>query len=121
MRLWGQQRIFSRRERTILWTVCVLICAASVFLTIGFDVSRAQRDFMRQASLLHEAISQRLGSLDVVLVSLVGMHHASDALSQAQFSTFAQELLGAYPSGRSSCSIKHPRKTCQHSSRRCVM
>jgi CHASE domain len=75
----------------------VLICAAFVFVTVGFDVSRAKRDFMRQASLLHEVISQRLGSLDVVLISLVGMHHASDALSQAQFSTFAQELLGAYP------------------------
>ena len=52
---------------------------------------------MQQASLVHEAISQRLGSLEAVLVSLVGLHHASDELSQAQFTAFTQELLGAYP------------------------
>ena len=42
-------------------------------------------------------MTQRLGSLEAVLVSLAGLHHASDDLSQAQFSAFAQELLGAYP------------------------
>jgi PAS domain S-box-containing protein len=75
----------------------VLVCLISVFLTVGFEVSRAEREFMRHASLVHEALSQRLGSLEAVLVSLVGLHHASDALSAAQFTAFAQELLGAYP------------------------
>jgi two-component system sensor histidine kinase/response regulator len=97
MRYWEQRPVFSRRERAVVWTVSVLVCLVSVFLTVGFAVSRAERGFMRHASLVHEALSQRLGSLEAVLVSLVGLHHASDALSGAQFTAFAQELLGAYP------------------------
>jgi PAS domain S-box-containing protein len=60
-------------------------------------MSRAERDFIQRAALVYEDLTQRLGSLEAVLVALAGLHHASDDLSQAQFSTFAQELLGAYP------------------------
>jgi two-component system sensor histidine kinase/response regulator len=97
MRFWQQQPVFSRGERAMFWMVSVLVCIASVLLTIWFQVSRAEGDFIRHASRAHEAISQRLGSLEAVLVSLVGLHHASDALNEAQFTAFAQELLGAYP------------------------
>ena len=97
MRFRGNQQVFSRRERIVFWTASLIICVASLLLMVWFGVSQAERDFMRQASIIHEAISQRLGSLKTVLVSLVGLHHASDALSQAQFSAFTQELLGAYP------------------------
>ena len=97
MRFWGNQQVFSRRERVLFWTASLIICVSSLLLTVGFEISQAERDFMQQASLVHEAISQRLGSLEAVLVSLVGLHHASDELSQAQFTAFTQELLGAYP------------------------
>jgi PAS domain S-box-containing protein len=97
MRDWEKQPVFGRWGRAVFWAASLLVCIISVLLTIGFDVSRAERDFRQQASLVHEAISQRLGSLEAVLVSLVGLHHASDALSEAQFTAFAQELLGAYP------------------------
>lgn len=79
MRDWEKQPVFGRWGRAVFWTASLLVCIISVLLTIGFDVSRAERDFRQQASLVHEAISQRLGSLEAVLVSLVGLHHASDA------------------------------------------
>lgn len=97
MRLMGKQQVFSRRERVLFWTASLLICVTALLLTIYFEISQARRDFMQRASRVHETISQRLGSLDAVLVSLVGLHHASDELSHAQFTSFTQELIGAYP------------------------
>ncbi len=97
MRFRRNQQVFSGRERIVFWTASLIICVASLLLTVWFGVSQAERDFMQQASLVHEAISQRLGSLEAVLVSLVGLHDARVGLRQAQFSAFSQELLGAYP------------------------
>src|SRR5215475_12839409 len=97
MRLLGKQTVFSRGEGIVLGMVSLLLCAVSVLLTLRFAVSRAERDFIQRAALVYEDLTQRLGSLEAVLVALAGLHHASDDLSQAQFSTFAQELLGAYP------------------------
>ena len=97
MRLLGRQTVFSRGEGIVLGLVSILLCAVSVLLTVRFAVSRAERDFIQRAALVYEDMTQSLGSLEAVLVALAGLHHASDDLSQAQFSTFAQELLGAYP------------------------
>jgi PAS domain S-box-containing protein len=97
MRLLGKQRVFSRGEGIGFGIVSILLCIVSVLLTVRFAISRAERDFMQRAASVYEDMTQRLGSLEAVLVALAGLHHASDDLSQAQFSTFAQELLGAYP------------------------
>ena len=97
MRLLGKQTVFSRGEGIVFGMVSILLCAVSVLLTVRFAISRAERDFLQRAALVYEDLTQRLGSLEAVLVALAGLHHASDDLSQAQFSTFAQELLGAYP------------------------
>ena len=92
-----KQRLFNRRERILCWTGGLLVCVCAILITVQFALSRAEGSFVQQASQIQEAITQRLGSLDAVLVSLASMHYASDALSQAQFTAFAQELLGAYP------------------------
>ena len=97
MRLPGKQPVFSRGEGIVFGMVSLLLCVVSVLLTVRFAISRAERDFMQRAASVYEDLTQRLGSLEAVLVALAGLHHASDDLSQAQFSTFAQELLGAYP------------------------
>jgi PAS domain S-box-containing protein len=97
MRLLGKQTVFRRGEGIVFGMVSILLCAVSVLLTVRFAISRAERDFIQRAALVYEDLTQRLGSLEAVLVALAGLHHASDDLSQAQFSTFAQELLGAYP------------------------
>ncbi|MGE3537974.1 MAG: response regulator [Candidatus Tectimicrobiota bacterium] len=97
MPLPGSTQVFSRRERLILGLIGLCCCLVTVGATFIFAVSRAERLFHQQAALVYEDLTQRLGSLEAVLVSLVGLHHASDHLEQAQFSAFAQELLGAYP------------------------
>ena len=91
-----KRRMFSRRELVLYWITGILVCAFSIFLVVWLNVSQAERDFEQQAATVQEAIAQRLGSLDAVLVSLVGLHQGSDALSQAQFTAFTQELLGSY-------------------------
>ena len=93
----GETAVFSRGEGIVFGMVSILLCVVSVLLTVRFAISRAERDFMQRAASVYEDLTQRLGSLEAVLVALAGLHHASDDLSQAQFSTFAQELLGAYP------------------------
>jgi PAS domain S-box-containing protein len=97
MRLLGKQTVFSRGEVVVFGTVSILLCVVSVLLAVRFAISRAEHDFMQRAASVYEDLTQRLGSLEAVLIALAGLHHASDDLSQAQFSTFAQELLGAYP------------------------
>jgi hypothetical protein len=54
----------------------------SVFVVLWLHVAQAERDFAQQAATVQEAIAQRLGSLDAVLLSLVRLHQASHALSQ---------------------------------------
>ena len=92
-----KHRLFNRRERLLCWTGGLLVGVCAILTTVQFALSRAEGSFVQQASQIQEAITQRLGSLDAVLVSLASLHYASDALSQAQFTAFAQELLGAYP------------------------
>ncbi|ETX01549.1 MAG: hypothetical protein ETSY1_06995 [Candidatus Entotheonella factor] len=90
-------RLHSRRERVGFWTVTILVCCLSPLGALWLELSQAHHAFRQQSSLIHEALSQRLANLDVILVSLVGLHHASDVLSTAQFSAFTQELLDSYP------------------------
>ncbi len=92
-----QERVSNRRQWVGFWAVTILVCCLSPLGVLWLDLSQAQRTFRQQASLIHEALSQRLASLDVILVSLVGLHHASDTLNSAQFSAFTQELLESYP------------------------
>lgn len=94
---WRRQHIFSLRERVLGWVVTGLACLVAVLVFLGFALTRAEREFMQQASQIHEAIAQRLGHVEVLLVSLTGLYHASDTVHQAQFTAFAQELLTAYP------------------------
>jgi PAS domain S-box-containing protein len=81
----------------IFWTVSLLFCATSVLFAAWFEATRTEREFRQQATMMHDGLAQRLGSLEAVLVSLVGLHHASDALDPAQFAAFVAEILQAYP------------------------
>ena len=107
-----KQRVFSRRERILCWTGALLVCVCATLVTVKFALSRAERSFVQQASHIQETLTQRLGNLEAVLVSLASLHYASDALSQAQFAAFAQELLGAYTYLGAIVFLTHtPRKT----------
>ncbi len=75
----------------------VLVCLSSLGGIIWFEALQAERAFRQRAATAHEAFSQRLASLEVILVSLSGLNQASDDLSPAQFAAFTHELLEAYP------------------------
>lgn len=92
MCLW-QQQVFSRGERVGLWVASVFICALCVYATVWIVVSQAKRELRQRAEAVHGAILQCLGSLEAVLVSLVGWHHANNTLNQVQFSVFTEDSI----------------------------
>lgn len=97
MRSRQPEQLFSRFEWALFCVASVLVCLLSLVGVIWFEASQAERAFHQQASAVHEAFSQRLGSLEVVLVSLGALHQDSDDLSSAEFAAFTHELLEAYP------------------------
>ena len=66
-------------------------------LTLQFALSHSDEEFHAKADLVYDEITRRYSTLEAVLTSLAGFHQASDKVSDVQFSTFAQELLNAYP------------------------
>lgn len=97
MRSSGKQPVFSRRELAMLWIASILVCCIAIFSIYSLMISRAEQDFMKQAAMVYETVSQRLSSLEAVLVSFVGLHHASDTVNQRQLATFAQHVRATYP------------------------
>ncbi len=98
--------VFSVRERVLLWLIGIILCLAAGVVSVFMDLSKAEREFTKQASLIQEVLSRRIGSLEVVLTALVGLHQASDEVADVQFSTFSEELLGPYPYIRSVLSLR---------------
>ncbi len=95
------QQLFSRVEWCLFCIVCVLVCLCSLGMVVWFEASQAERAFHQRAAMVHEAFSQRLASLEVILVSLGGLSQASGTLNSAQFAAFTHKLLDAYPYIRS--------------------
>jgi two-component system sensor histidine kinase/response regulator len=90
------QQLFSRFEWFVFCAVSVLVCLSSLGGVVWFEASRVERAFHQRAATVYEAFSQRLASLEVILVSLGGLNQASDDLNPAQFAAFTNELLDAY-------------------------
>ncbi len=96
MRLHQPEQLFSRFEWSLFCAASVLVCLLSLVGVVWFEASQAERAFHQQAAAVHEAFSQRVGSLEVILVSLGALNQASDDLSPAQFAAFTHEFLDAY-------------------------
>ncbi len=90
----------------LLWLIGIILCLAAGVVSVFMDLSKAEREFTKQASLIQEVLSRRIGSLEVVLTALVGLHQASDEVADVQFSTFSEELLDPYPYIRSVLSLR---------------
>lgn len=97
MRSLDPQHLFSRLEWFVFCAASVLVCLSSLGGVIWFQATQAEQAFHRRAGTVHELLSQRLASLEVILVSLSGLNQATDHLSPAQFAAFTHELLDAYP------------------------
>ncbi|MCM8881749.1 MAG: EAL domain-containing protein [Candidatus Thiodiazotropha sp.] len=55
------------------------------------------KGFTNKAWEVHRTVTQRISSLETVLISLVGLYHSSDFLRTAEQTSFSQEMLKAYP------------------------
>ena len=99
------QTTFTTQQHVLIWVVGIVLCMLAGLLTFKIALSHVQDDFQAKAELVYEEIARRYSTLEAVLTSLAGFHQASDNVSEVQFSTFAQELLSAYPYIRSAVSL----------------
>ena len=88
------------RSRKSYWLLNLLVLAVSalvVWWSIWVDVQQLKREHTAEVNRLDRQLTQRVNSLETVLISLGGLYHASDELNLAEMTGFSQELLRAYP------------------------
>gem|GEM_PF-6266521 len=91
------QYTYTPQQLLLAWVVGIVLCMFVGLLTIKIGLLYTEEEFRAKADLVHDEITRRYSTLEAVLTSLAGFHQASDSVSAVQFSTFAQELLNAYP------------------------
>ena len=91
------QYTYTPQQLLLAWVVGIVLCMFVGLLTIKVGLLYTEEEFRAKADLVHDEITRRYSTLEAVLTSLAGFHQASDSVSAVQFSTFAQELLNAYP------------------------
>jgi len=96
---------FTAQQHVLFWVVGIVLCMFVGLLALKIGLSRTEQAFQAKAELIYEEVTRRNSTLEAVLTSLAGFHQASDHVSEVQFSTFAQELLSAYPYIRSAVSL----------------
>lgn len=99
------QATFTSQQYVLFWVVGIVFCMLVGLLALNISLSRTEEGFEAKAERVYEEINRRYSTLEAVLTSLAGFHQASDHVSEVQFSTFAQELLSAYPYIRSAVSL----------------
>ncbi|WP_198263800.1 bifunctional diguanylate cyclase/phosphodiesterase [sulfur-oxidizing endosymbiont of Gigantopelta aegis] len=60
-------------------------------------LQRLNEDFKADVSNVNRTLGQQISSVETILISLTGLHHASDHLNQAELSSFSEQMLKAYP------------------------
>lgn len=83
-----------------------IVCMLATVMTVRIGLSLSQDEFQTQAGLIRDELTRRYSTLEAVLTSLAGFHQASDYVSEVQFSTFANELLSAYPYIRTALALR---------------
>ena len=74
----------------------VASCCAAAALGIWIDLNRAERLFQERAHAVYASLTQRIGSTDAALTSLVDLHHASEGLRSYEYTAFLTELLKSH-------------------------
>jgi signal transduction histidine kinase/ActR/RegA family two-component response regulator len=90
----------------LFWLLGIVICLLTGLLTLNVGLSHSEEEFQTKADIAYDEVMRRYSTLEAVLTSLAGFHQASDYVSDVQFSTFARELLNAYPYIRSTMSLR---------------
>jgi PAS domain S-box-containing protein len=68
-----------------------------VLLALWIGFSEDKLAFHQRAESLERSVAHRLGSIEAVLTSLVGLNQASDDFRSYEFSGMTREILTAYP------------------------
>ena len=98
--------VITNLQRLMFWLIGLVLCSIIGLWTLNLELSRTEHEFKTQANLVYDELTRRYSTLEAVLTALAGFHQASDHVSEVQFSTFAQELLNAYPYIRSAVSLR---------------
>lgn len=98
--------IATRMQKTLIWLIGISLCLITGYWTFKLEISHEENNFESQTNLVYDELTRRYSTLEAVLTALAGFHQASDNVSDVQFSTFAQELLNAYPYIRSAVSLR---------------
>ncbi|MGB5454863.1 MAG: ATP-binding protein [Gammaproteobacteria bacterium] len=93
-------------QLVLFWLLGIVICLLIGLLTLNIGFSHSREEFQNKADMAYDEIMRRYSTIEAVLTSLAGFYQASDYVSDVQFSTFAQELLNAYPYIRSTMSLQ---------------
>ena len=99
------QHSYTPQQLVLAWVVGFVLCLFVGLLAIKLGLSHSEEEFQAKADLVYEEITRRYSTVEAILTSLAGFHQASDHVSDVQFTTFAQELLNAYPYIRTAMSL----------------
>lgn len=75
----------------------IVFTILSLMLSLFLEYQRLNDDFKINVSDVNRLFTQQVSSIETILISLAGLHHASDNLNQAELSSFSEQMLKAYP------------------------
>jgi len=87
------------RYNYIFWTIISVLFISFMAITFSLmiDFQRINNEFKQDVTQVDRQFIQQISSLEIVLTSLAGLHHASDDLNMAELTSFSEEMLNAYP------------------------
>lgn len=89
--------LFRPWELLLFGLISLFVCGAIGGTAAWMDLDDAEKEFGREVDGIQNDLSQRFGSAEAVLTSLVGLQQASDDFNKHQFGALSRELLTAYP------------------------
>jgi PAS domain S-box-containing protein len=90
-------KLFRPWELLLFGFISLFVCSSIVGTATWIDLADAKKEFSREVDGIQSDLSQRFGSAEAVLTSLVGLQQASDDFNKHQFGALSRELLTAYP------------------------
>jgi len=93
----SRKQVFKGYRVAVLWLSVIAFSVLAAVFSVWNELRAINSEFEDRADLIHHTVTQRITSLETVLISLVGLYHSSENLSSAEQTAFSQEMLKAYP------------------------
>jgi len=85
------------KENLIFIFGFIVFTSIPIGSSLFLDYQKLIAEFKKDISTVNRKFTQQISSIETVLISLTGLHHASENLNQAELSSFSEEMLKAYP------------------------